>query len=312
MLLLTHILCLLIFFDRSTSLSTLRYRGGTLKGDEIQKTAQNIFSICNLLQNPELYSVEWATGATVCGNDSLVTTRDVSEGEILSLVPIHFLGLRSSINVENRDVIFFDENKDGKFFRSMKKESKYRRIVPANSHFGNQFFIDINPSRKPSPGWVGHLVSTNDVLANCRIVPLVPPIFALVSTCSTSIGQQLFQGTSETPEIFLEEVKARYAGEILEMETYINMAFPKHTDDFPKRHSTPGMPFHKVNRNYPGMVNLYQDPDIIEIENFLTNEECDSLIAKARINLLPCVTKDPISGEVKIDPDRTSTNANIP
>ena len=120
-------------------------------------------------------------------------------------------------------------------------------------------------------------------------------------------------GEARTPRNTVDDIRKRYAGEILELESYMRMAYPKHDDeDFKKTHGTPGMPFHAINRDYPGMNTLNSDPDVLEVACFLSDDECDRLIAKARKALLPCVTKNPSTGSVEIDPDRTSTNANIP
>mmetsp|Transcript_13124 Transcript_13124/g.21757 ORF Transcript_13124/g.21757 Transcript_13124/m.21757 type:complete len:134 (-) Transcript_13124:95-496(-) len=64
--------------------------------------------------------------------------------------------------------------------------------------------------------------------------------------------------------------------------------------------------FHPINWNYPGVKTLHTDPDILEVDHFRTPDECD------RPYLIPCVTKHPTTGAVEMDPDRTSTNANIP
>lgn len=279
----------------------------------VKQTAQNIFAICGHLQNPDLYSTTWADAALVCDQNGLVTARDVMEGEIVSLFPVHAVGLKGYGRTKKHDIQFFDDDVDGDFFR-VSKRSKYQMLVPEETTFKNQLFIDVNPERPSVSGWLGHLVSVNNDYANCQIVPLAPPICALVSTTSVAKGKVLFQGRGPIPSRIRDVVQKRYHGEIVELESYLKMAHPKQKDDsvLNQANGTPGMPFHAINRHYPGITILASDPEVLEIDNFLTGDECDRLIAKARPNLKPCVTKNPTTGAVEMDPDRTSTNANIP
>ena len=286
--------------------------------EAMKKTAQNVFAICGHLQNPDLYSTTWADAASACDQNGLVATRDVEKGEIVSLIPVHAVGLKGLGRTDQHDVVIFDDDLDGEFFRtSTKRSTTYQQLVPEATTFDNKLFIDVNPARPRLPGWIGHLVSTNDDNANCKIVPLAPPLCALVSTRPITKNQVLFQGTNSISVDHIAEMQKRYAGEIAELESYVRMAYPQEEQDveeacYKQVVSTPEMPFHAIDREYPGMKTLHSDPDIVEVDNFLTHEECDRLIAKAQPNLLPCLTKNPRTGAVEMDPDRTSTNANIP
>jgi hypothetical protein len=279
----------------------------------VKKTAQNIFAICDHLQNPDLYSTTWADAASVCDQNGLVAARDVMEGEILSLFPIHAVGLKGFGRTKKHDILFFDDDMDGDFFRTSKR-SKYQMLVPEVETFNNQLLIDVNPERPSLSGWLGHLVSVNNDYANCQIVPLLPPICALVSTTSVAKGKVLFLGRGPIASRPTDVIKKRYYGEIVELESYLRMAHPKQEVDpgLNQANLVPRMAFHAINRHYPGIKILSSDPDVLEIEHFLTSDECDRLIAKARPNLKPCLTKNPRTGAVEMDPDRTSTNANIP
>ena len=70
-------------------------------------------------------------------------------------------------------------------------------------------------------------------------------------------------------------------------------------------------PFHQLNENYPGLQLIHSNPDIYAIDNFLTDEECDRLIAKSQPHLVPCLVKNDKNGMVEQDPVRTSTNTNV-
>ena len=73
-------------------------------------------------------------------------------------------------------------------------------------------------------------------------------------------------------------------------------------------------PFYQIPKeNLPdNMITLHTDPDVLSISNFLSDEECDRLVQKAKPHLIPCVTKHPITGVIEQDPYRTSRNTNIP
>lgn len=280
--------------------------------EAMKKTAQNMFIICGHLQNPELYSTIWADAASSCDQGGLVATRDVENGEILSLIPVHAVGLKGTGRTKKHDFICFNNDLDGNFFRTSRR-SAYQVHFPDTALFDNKLFIDISPGHPSIPGWIGHLASTNEDHANCKVVPLVPPLCALVATSAIAKGKALFQSRSRIATYILDNMRKRYSGEILELESYMAMAHLKDDDeDFKKTQGPPLMPFHAINRDYPGINTLNCDPDVIEVACFLSDDECDRLIAKARAALRPCVTKNPRTGAVEIDPDRTSTNANIP
>jgi prolyl 4-hydroxylase len=87
-------------------------------------------------------------------------------------------------------------------------------------------------------------------------------------------------------------------------------------------------PFHRINHRYPGLRLLHRDPDIYEVEDFLSHDECDRVVAKAIPRLAPCVVASevvaaPAGGgatmttttttTTTIRPSyRTSTDANLP
>lgn len=75
--------------------------------DEIaEQVARQLFGVCSHLQNPELYAPSWAHVAEIneddAGGQHLVTTTDISRGDIVSLYPVHSLGLRGSSSTTNK------------------------------------------------------------------------------------------------------------------------------------------------------------------------------------------------------------------
>mmetsp|Transcript_4782 Transcript_4782/g.6956 ORF Transcript_4782/g.6956 Transcript_4782/m.6956 type:complete len:251 (-) Transcript_4782:252-1004(-) len=67
-----------------------------------------------------------------------------------------------------------------------------------------------------------------------------------------------------------------------------------------------------INLSYPGIQILHRDPDIYAVDDFLTEEECNRVIAKCRPHMNPCVAKNPFTGKVDLDSRRTSTEAMLP
>ena len=68
-------------------------------GQEIaEQVARQLFGICSHLQDPELYTPSWSHTAEP--NDAagglLVATKDIARGDIVTLYPVHSLGLRGS------------------------------------------------------------------------------------------------------------------------------------------------------------------------------------------------------------------------
>jgi prolyl 4-hydroxylase len=70
--------------------------------------------------------------------------------------------------------------------------------------------------------------------------------------------------------------------------------------------------YHAVKRNHLGLVSLHENPDVLQIDSFLTPRECQQLITKARPHLRPCLVMNTNTGSVEPDPNRSSTNVNVP
>ena len=164
--------------------------------------------------------------------------------------------------------------------------------------------------------------------SNCITVPLpgAAPLCAVVATKDVSEGEEILQTMqplkpSEMNEL-KEAVAKEYRSELATLQMYIEAACdavqPQTSDN-----SSAGQqqqqqqqqqlgPFHQLNQQYPGLKRIHQDPDIYSIDNFLTDDECDRLIAKSQPHLVPCLVKNDKTGKAEQDPVRTSTNTNVP
>jgi len=189
-----------------------------------------------------------------------------------------------------------------------------------------------------------------DGKVNCKVIPLpgAAPLCALVATSDMDQGTELIAEAPLLVEAGLDEfdyatmIQRKYKNELQELGTYLQMAYqatplqpfynqppsstndkdseeadvvPPYTEesaDTPKAASDFKFPFHTINLDYPGLRYLHRNPDIIAIDNFLTEEECDKITTNAQSHLIPCVIKHPTTGVVQEDPSRTSTNANLP
>jgi hypothetical protein len=72
--------------------------------ETVASTTANLFRICKALQNPDMYSPEWADACTFRNfknenGGELVASRGVKKGEVLSLYPLHAIGL---MEIRNR------------------------------------------------------------------------------------------------------------------------------------------------------------------------------------------------------------------
>mmetsp|Transcript_72736 Transcript_72736/g.137494 ORF Transcript_72736/g.137494 Transcript_72736/m.137494 type:complete len:540 (+) Transcript_72736:47-1666(+) len=69
--------------------------------------------------------------------------------------------------------------------------------------------------------------------------------------------------------------------------------------------------YHPINMDYPGLEVLYRNPDVFIIKDFLTPEECDRLIAKAKTNLVAPMRQEHEDGTTSFfrqAPDDADTN----
>jgi prolyl 4-hydroxylase len=157
---------------------------------------------------------------------------------------------------------------------------------------------------------------------NCVLVPLEPPVCALVATKSISKGTRLRRHASTDPGTvrdFARKASNMYSPQLAELQSYLNMAYAPDSTERDESEaqqvlSTNALrhPFHTIDRTYPGISTLHRDPDVLLIDKFLTNDECERLIAKARPHLVPSLVKNEGTGAVEQDMTRTSTDTNVP
>ena len=80
----------------------------------------------------------------------------------------------------------------------------------------------------------------------------------------------------------------------------------------PREPSDFQFPFHVISQDYPGLRYRHIDPEVVTVDPFSTDDECARIIAACEPRLQPCVTRYPITGEIRQDPRRRSTDAELP
>lgn len=73
----------------------------SLSNPEVKRILQNLLSISTHLQNPDLYSTSWANNVAVTSSNSIIASRNVKEGELLTLYPVNAIGIKSNLNGKN-------------------------------------------------------------------------------------------------------------------------------------------------------------------------------------------------------------------
>lgn len=320
------------------------YYGYRYDKETLEQTMSNLMSVIGNIQNPELYSSAWADACEFDkGKDGLYTRCEIQEeGEILSLYPIDAIGLMESMDGK---IGFITQNKhvDVPNAHRLPLSLLDEESFPYPIFHGRRqdLFILANSQESRYPGWIGHLAddqdSSNTISPNCVILPLpgAAPFCALVSTCPMPRHQRLvlspqsFTTTTNVNQIddislhhLYNIISNEYAHEISELKKYTDMAYVYPTSLYLPLSTSSNLPskdqfkfpfyYLKMNHAYPNSNLIHKDPHIMAVPGFLTSDECDSLIEMARPNLVPCVIRDTDTGEVQTDPNRSSTNANIP
>jgi len=130
-------------------------------------------------------------------------------------------------------------------------------------------------------------------------------------------------------EQLAERTSERYCSEVAELRSFLNMAYeaqleqqkqrdrsvPEKDENINKcvKNKPSDSSYHPINLQYPGLRRAHEEPDVYVVPNFLTPDECRKLIRKAGPHLQPSlVVQDTDTGAVDLNPNRTSTDANIP
>lgn len=293
----------------------------------------------------------------------MIASRDVGRGQVLTLFPIHALGLRNNNrssssnndimgskkdkknrkrkNDDDAEFLAYDHDEDEELFKNQANNHQREELIipldekePAFSVIGDGKYADLFatfvPEKETVPGWLGGRISKSTVVeeSNCVALPLpgAAPFCAVVATRDVKEGEEVIRGEVQPlseSDAALGELKSilakKYAREISGLGMHIEMAcetakrsVPEEAaDDDSSSDETLG-PFHQINQQYPGLERIHRDPDIYAIPNFLAEDECDRIIAKARPHLQPCLIANDQTGMPEQDPVRTSTNANLP
>ena len=344
---------LLLLTQQSQALSTPSkqspLRKTNINDDAIAKhTVSNIFSVVSHIQNPDLYqpadNTRYEQG-TNSEEKRVVASRDVKKGHVLTLFPIHALGLRTlgqkntSTKKKNKkhqqkqkdtEFVAYDVDKDAKYFTNQEPGLRMKLNIPLDN--SQPALCVLNGDRKNKvlfamvfrdevlPGWMGHRIKTANTGANCVTIPLpgAGPLCAIISTTDIKEGDAIVQGMKAPDTKLLNECKTilanEYQTEISELHQFIKMACPQSDNTSTDTQEDAGLlgPFHQINKQYPGLKQINESPDIYLIENFLSADECDRIIAKAEPLLTPCLVKNELTGLVEQDSSRTSTNTNLP
>ncbi|KAL3787594.1 hypothetical protein HJC23_000082 [Cyclotella cryptica] len=316
--------------------------------DDISKeTVSNLFSVCCEIQRSKFYQPpKWADECTVlhqrhqidssivddkdCDILAVVAKRNVSRGQVLTLFPIHALGIRiAGDRNDGPEFMEYNRKEDEQLF-----ENAIRLTIPldtkepAYSVFGKdepmELFAMSLPRKGIVPGWLGGVIKTSSAgeRANCVMVPLpgAAPLCAVVSTQDIKEGDEFVREIQPTEWSVLKEIESilakEYRRNISTLSIQIEMALDT-ASLFGSTTNHRGVdhlgPFHQINLDYPGLKRIHRDPDIYAVDNFLTVDECDRIVAKARPHLSPCLVYKEEGDENSVqDPWRTSTNANIP
>ena len=297
--------------------------------------AKNWVAIAKHIQNPQLYEAHWADkvdigqadedddnddddkGDDIKSGQRLVTKCKVTRGEILSLVPVERLHIQYDNDGNHAPPT--SSSPMFSFSSKLTRPHEYHRTSGLAADTRLVVQAPLRTTVPCTPGWMGHLAdSSGSTVYNCRVVPLLGamPLCALVATTDIPANKTLVAAEPDNKDEALVEdlalqVLKRYIAEIAELRSYTSMAHP-----FPEYYQRPVVlpapRFHAIDKAYPGMRALHQDPDVYQIADFLTPQECQAIIEYAKPRLVPCLIKNADTGRVEVDPTRTSTNANIP
>lgn len=267
----------------------------------------SLLSVCYDVQNSQDFlQAEWVDSCKVVDGQqtramsTVIATKNIKRGDVLTLYPIHALGLRNVCDsIEGIDYIAYGSVKDQELFKdkiedtmkldipvSRKMTSKgYLKGIPCipqdiaciatgKKPFIRMFTVSL-PDKKVVPGWLGGVINTtpDTKKSNCIMVPLphVAPFSAVVATNDIEVGEEIIRGL--TPDWDLEDKLKEIVAN--DQKRYISLL---------RRRLMEALfvgPFHQINLDFPGVKKIHSDPDIYEIDDFLSDDECERLIIKA-------------------------------
>ena len=297
------------------------------KDEDLRDLLSNLARVCQFLPTSK-NQPKWADFVRI-ENDCLVTSQNMEAGDILSLLPIQNLEIPS----EESDEGDIDDNK-----MTIPLLASYGE----DEDLGQYEAVATIGSEETRPGWMGHLAratlakeveGANPALSNnCVIMPLMGalPLCALVATQQIPEGSELAAyGSMDHNPSFNNYVLSKHQEEIQALAGALDFAYQPSPfaaapvvnfveeeevlnagEDSGEAHFQ--FPFHTIRQDYTGLRYLHKDPDVVTVDQFLSDDECDRIIAACSPRLKPCVTRHPITGEIRQDPRRSSTNAELP
>lgn len=285
---------------------------------------KNLNLIVSHIQNPNLYSTEWATLVKFDEYGKLVTKRDVKAGELVTLYPIGCISTEKSgvpLNLLEEKRYPYPLLRS---FSSSATATTEQQLFVHSSASPHSTVENDEQEAVVSHGWYGNLVDeTTNALAgekgNCVLVPLagVAPLYGIVAIVDITSGGKLLREVDleadqlEINRLAMDLAKA-YAFEFADFMSYLQMAYqniPMPKVNIPQSQRPT---YHSINQEYPNIIKIHSYPDIYTVTDFLSQHECKRLIAKASLGMQPCLVKNASTGLVEPDASRTSTNANIP
>lgn len=290
----------------------------------VKETCNRIYSVCLEIQKSPIYQPpRWADLCSIQG-ETVITTSNVRKGQILTLYPIDVLVLQN----DERQILKCDQ--DNEYYGNFNDEDKQEVLLEEDeplypillgSDPNNKLFLMRSRNKKVIPGWLGgHIKTALDTEdSNCIITPLpgAAPFCAVVASKDIDAGNEVIRNirpldlSGELRSIVAKEYSRNVSMLRLQVETACEMADVNPTKTVKKDIDTILGPFHQIDLQYPGLRQIHCNPDIYEVKDFLTTDECDRIISKARPHLFPCFVGD-ANGKSVQDPWRTNTVANLP
>jgi len=291
--------------------------------DVVEETCNRIYSVCREVQKSPIYQPpRWADLCSIEG-ETVIANAKVKRGQILTLYPIDALVLQ---NDERQILKCYQDRENGVLNEQDKQEVSLDEDEPlyhilSGGAPNSKLFLMRSCNKEVVPGWLGGNINTTTFDtedSNCIIIPLpgAAPFCAAVASKDIDAGNELIRNIRPLDLGILDELRSIVAKEYsrnvsmlrLQVETVCEMKFNIN----PTKDNEPILgPFHNIDLQYPGLRQIHNNPDIYEVKGFLTIDECDRIISKARPHLFQCFVGD-ANGKSVQDPWRTNTVANLP
>lgn len=314
---LVRVLFFFTFISQSFKKRVHALSSGGIPAKTLTQTINNLNAIVTHIQNPDLYSPEWANKIEcIEKSKTIVAACDILKGELITLYPIQSVSIEKEScstqppidNISNRVELLQEER------------YPYPNLRIANK----SVYIHSDKDVAYAKGWYGNIIpkvpKELKEQSNCMFIPLpsVAPLCGMVATRSIAKGEYILsyeQGDSDNKsQVFAlaEDIANKYAFELGDLLPYLDMAYSHIQKPLKSAPIIEQQTYQQLNHQYAKIQKIHSKPDIFTVEDFLSEDECERLILKAQMNIQPCLIKNEETGAVERDPSRTSTNANIP